>query len=72
GHGRPCYTNDRGGTAATDYTQGRLKMQPAGHTQFYTTLTDATSSQSDEQREAMFVCATRATVASFVMHRRNS
>ncbi|MFZ5667797.1 MAG: hypothetical protein ACOY7L_21510, partial [Pseudomonadota bacterium] len=43
GHGRPCYTNDRGGTAATDYTQGRLKMQPAGHTQFYTTLTDATS-----------------------------
>ncbi|WP_337138057.1 replication initiator protein A, partial [Sphingomonas aquatica] len=25
-----------------DYTQGRLKMQPAGHTQFYTTLTDAT------------------------------
>ncbi|WP_337137624.1 hypothetical protein, partial [Sphingomonas aquatica] len=28
-----------------DYTQGRLKMQPAGHTQFYTTLTDATSTR---------------------------
>ncbi|MCT8002201.1 hypothetical protein NZL82_09955, partial [Sphingomonas sanguinis] len=42
GHGRPCHTNDRGGTAATDYTQGRLKMQPSGHTRFYTTLTDAT------------------------------
>ncbi|WP_207212488.1 hypothetical protein, partial [Sphingobium cupriresistens] len=41
-HGRPCHTNDRGGTAATDYTQGRLKMQPSGHTRFYTTLTDAT------------------------------
>ncbi|MGE6695669.1 hypothetical protein ACQKE8_24835, partial [Sphingobium limneticum] len=33
-----------GGTAATDYTQGRLKMQPSGHTRFYTTLTDATAS----------------------------
>ncbi|WP_216651049.1 hypothetical protein, partial [Novosphingobium sp. SG751A] len=29
-----------GGSAATDYTQGRMKMQPNGHTRFYTTLTD--------------------------------
>jgi hypothetical protein len=37
------HTNHRGGSAATDYTQGRLKMQPDGHTRIYTTLTDATA-----------------------------
>ncbi|WP_446652101.1 hypothetical protein, partial [Blastomonas sp.] len=31
------------GSAATDYTQGRLKMPPAGHNRIYTTLTDTTS-----------------------------
>ncbi|WP_375189007.1 hypothetical protein, partial [Sphingobium yanoikuyae] len=42
GHGRPCHTHNRGGSAATDYTQGRLKMQPDGQHRNYTTLTDVT------------------------------
>ncbi|MEA3262699.1 MAG: hypothetical protein U9R07_04350, partial [Pseudomonadota bacterium] len=41
-HGSPCHTNDRGGSAATDYTQGRLTMQPGDHTPNYTSLTDVT------------------------------
>jgi hypothetical protein len=43
GMAAPRHTNHRGGSAATDYTQGRLKMQPDGHTRIYTTLTDATA-----------------------------
>ncbi|MCM3421304.1 hypothetical protein, partial [Sphingopyxis alaskensis] len=42
GHGSARHTNNRGGSAATDYTKGRLKMKPAGHTRIYTTLTDTT------------------------------
>ena len=42
GHGRPEPTSDRGGKAASDYTEGRLIMTARDHTQNYTTLTDAT------------------------------
>ncbi|MFZ5744462.1 MAG: tetratricopeptide repeat protein, partial [Pseudomonadota bacterium] len=41
-HGGARHTNNRGGSAATDYTKGRLKMLPAGHNRIYTTLTDTT------------------------------
>ncbi|MFZ5703201.1 MAG: hypothetical protein ACOY4P_17785, partial [Pseudomonadota bacterium] len=47
-HGSPCHTNDRGGSAATDYTQGRLTMQPGDHTPNYTSLTDVTSLKREE------------------------
>ncbi|MFD1104039.1 IS66 family insertion sequence element accessory protein TnpB, partial [Sphingobium olei] len=60
GHGRPCHPNDRGGTAATDYTQGRLKMQPSGHTRFYTTLTDATGRQELHAHARAAGCHSRA------------
>jgi len=44
GNGRSRHTTDRGGDAATDYTQGRLIDAARGHTRNYTTLTDTTHS----------------------------
>ncbi|MFN3797426.1 MAG: hypothetical protein ACK4S5_08080, partial [Sphingobium yanoikuyae] len=39
------------GSAATDYTQGRLKMQPDGQHRNYTTLTDVTFPHAFPQRK---------------------
>src|SRR3989344_2711239 len=70
GHGSARNANHRGGSAATDYTQGRLKMPPAGHNRIYTTLTDTTPDCAPAISCTLSVPGKMDAITSFARERR--